>query len=80
MKLATKAKLIIVTKVAACVLAAAAFVSFTALFVVAPIHQYYLAHEQQKLTRQIQRTSQTLDEVNEVMIRINKTYRELHHP
>lgn len=80
MKLATKTKLTIAAKVAACLFAAFFFVSFTALFVVAPVHQHYRAYEQQKLMRQIQRTSKTLDEVNEAMVRLNKLYRDLNRP
>jgi uncharacterized membrane protein YbjE (DUF340 family) len=80
MKLATKVRLAFVAKVTACLFAAFLFVSFTALFVVAPVHQHYIKHEQQKLMNDIKKTSQAIDQLNEVMIRINKTYRELHHP
>ncbi len=40
----------------------------------------FTKHEQQKLMNDIKKTSQALDQLNEVMIRINKTYRELNHP
>lgn len=80
MKLASKIKLAFAAKVAACLFAAFLFASFTALFVVAPVHRHYIKHEQQKLMNDIKKTSQAIDQLNEVMIRINKTYRELNHP
>ena len=80
MKFATKIKLATAAKVTACLFAAFLFVSFTALFVVAPMHRHYRAYEQQKLMQQIQRTSKTLDEVNEAMVRLNKLYRDLSRP
>ncbi len=81
MKLATKVRLAFVAKVTACLFAAFLFVSFTALFVVAPMHPtLHQAYEQQKLMQQIQRTSKTIDEVNEAMIRLHKLYRDLSRP
>lgn len=80
MKLATKVRLAFAAKITACLFAAFFFVSFTALFVVAPIHNHYRAYEQQKLMQKIQRTSKTLDEVNEAMVRLNKLYRDLSRP